>query len=115
MISKVGGLARALAILLALVAAFVQIPGLNVALVLVVLGLIGGLAYGEDSALRLFLTVLVLSAIGGALGTIPGIGAQLAAFAGGVGLAAAGAAATVVATRLYGLVKDGLLGLAAKS
>jgi hypothetical protein len=114
MISKVAGLARALAIVLALVAAFVQIPGLNVALVLVVLGLIAGFAYGEESVLRLFLTVLVLSAVGGALGTIPAIGTQLAAFAGGVGLAAAGAAATVVAIRLYGLVKDGVMGLTAK-
>jgi hypothetical protein len=111
---KVAGLARALAILLALVAAFVPLAGLNTALVLVVLGLIAGLAYGEDSVVRLLLTVLVLPAVGSALGNIPVIGSQLSAFAGGLGLAAASAAATVIAIRLYHLVKDGIMGLTAK-
>jgi hypothetical protein len=112
--NKVAGLARALAIILALVAAFVQIPGLNVALVLVILGLIAGLCYCEDTVVRLFLTVLVLPAVGAALANVPVVGAQLSAFAGGLGLAVGGAAATVIATRLYHLVKDGFMGLTAK-
>ncbi len=111
---KVAGLARALAILLALVAAFVQLAGLNTALVLVVLGLVAGLAYGEDSVVRLLLTVLVLPAVGSALGNIPAIGPQLSAFASGLGLAAASAAATMIAIRLYHFVKDGIMGLTAK-
>ena len=111
MVGKIGNLARALGILMALVAGFVAIPGLDVALVLVALGLIGGLAYAADEAVRLYLAVLVLPAIGLALGTIPAIGGQLSAVATNVALCAAGAAATVLAIRLYHLVKDGLLGL----
>lgn len=111
MIGKIGSLARALGILLAVVAGFVAIPGLNVVLVIVVLGLIGGLAYAADEAVRLYVAVLVLPAIGLALSNIPGIGGQLTAAATNVGLAAAGAAATVLAIRLYNMVKDALLGL----
>ncbi len=111
MVSKVANLARALGILLAVIAAFIQIPGVNVALVIVVLGLIAGLAYAADEAVRLFISVLVLPAIGMALANVPAIGAQLGTAATNVALCAAGAAATVLAIRLYNLVKDGLLGL----
>lgn len=114
MIGKVAGLARALAILLALVAGFVTIPNLDVALVLVILGLIGGLAYTEDTVMRLILTVLVLPVVGAALSNIPAIGEQLGNVAMNVALAAASAAATVIAIRLFNFVKDGLMGLAAK-
>ena len=44
MLMKIGGLARALAIILAIVAGFVALNMMNVPLVLVVLGLIAGLA-----------------------------------------------------------------------
>lgn len=111
MVGKIGNLARALGILLAIIAGFVAIPGFNVALVLVVLGLIGGLVYTADEAVRLYISVLVIPVIGMALGNIPAIGAQLSAAATNVALCAAGAAATVLAIRLYNLVKDGLLGL----
>lgn len=112
--NKVAGLARALAILLAIVTGFVAIPGLDIALALVVLGLIAGIAYcGEDTA-RLVLTVLVLPVVATALANIPMIGEQLAAIAGNVALAGAGAAATAIAMRLYTLVKGDLGGLVAK-
>ena len=111
MVGKVANLALALGILLAIIAGFIVIPGLNVALVLVVLGLIGGLAFAADEVVRLYVAVLVLPAIGLALANVPAIGGQLDAAATNVALCAAGAAATVLAIRLYNLVKDGLLGL----
>ena len=114
MLNKVAGLARALAIILALVAGFVAIPNLDVALVLIVLGLIAGLGYSDDTATRLVLTVLVLPAVGAALSAIPAIGGQLANVAGNVALAAAGAAATMITIRLYNLAKGDLLGVASK-
>jgi hypothetical protein len=114
MIGKVVGLARALAIILAVITAFVAIPNLNVALVLVVLGLIAGIAYSDETATRLFLAVLVLPLVSAALNTIPAVGEQLGAIATNVALAAAGAAATFVAIRLFNLVKDDLTGLASK-
>ena len=48
MLMKIGGLARALDIILAIVAGFVALSMMNVPLVLVVLGLIAGLAMPEE-------------------------------------------------------------------
>lgn len=115
MMQKIAGLARALAILLAVVAGFVAIPGLDIGLVLVVLGLVAGLGYYSGDTTRLVLTVLVLPAVAAALGHIPAIGEQLATIAGGVALAGAAAAATAIACRLGCLVKGDLTGLAGKN
>ena len=102
MLEKIGGLARLLATLLAIVAGFVALPGnINVALVLVVLGLIAGLRYKPEEAMSLFLVVLVLPLAGLALATIPEIGDKLNAVFNNIALAAAAVAATVIAMRLY--------------
>ena len=110
--NKLSGLARALGILLAIVAGFVAIPGgLNVTLVLVVLGLIAGLTTPDDRFVTVLLYVAVLPLVGTALGNIPAVGTQLSAVMGGLALLAAGAAATGVATRLYKIVMDDVKGL----
>ncbi len=114
MLKKIAGLARVLATLLAIVAAFVVIPNVNVALILVVLGLIAGLAYDVDDGGRLFLVVLVLPMVGGALGNIPQVGGQLNDLALNIALAAAGAAATVIALRIFNNSKADVTGLTAK-
>ena len=102
MLEKIGGLARLLATLLAIVAGFVALPAnINVALVLVVLGLIAGLRYKPEEAMSLFLVVLVLPLAGLALGTIPEIGDNLNAVFNNIALAAAAVSATVIAMRLY--------------
>ena len=111
--NKIIALARAAAIILAVVTAFVAIANLNVALVLVSLGLIAGLGYGEDDMTRLVLTVLVLPVAGAALSTIPTVGAQLEVVATNLAVVVAGAAATVLAIRVFNLVKDDLTGLVA--
>ena len=46
--TKIGGLARAIAIVLAIVAGFVSLTMMDVPLVLVVLGLVAGLSMTED-------------------------------------------------------------------
>ena len=111
--NKIIALARAAAIILAVVTAFVAIASLNVALVLVSLGLIAGLGYGEDDMTRLVLTVLVLPVAGAALTNIPTVGAQLEVVATNLAVVVAGAAATVLAIRCFNLVKGDLTGLAA--
>ena len=111
MITKVGGLARALAILLAIVAGFVALGGMDVALALVVLGLIAGLAVTDDRMLLNVALVIALPLVGAALTHIPAIGAQLNAVALNLQLAMAGGIATAVALRMYHLTVGGVMGL----
>ena len=112
MLMKIGGLARALAILLAIVAGFMALNMMNVPLVLVVLGLIAGLAMAEDRLVLTTVTLIALPIIGTALTNIPAVGAQLAAVCGNLQMAIAGALATTIAIRLYHMTMDGVTGLA---
>lgn len=111
MLKKISGLARALYILLAIVAGFVALAMMNVALVLVVLGLIAGISMPKDRMLLAAATVIALPTIGAALGNIPAIGAQLTAVCGNLQLGVAGAFAAAMAILLYELVMDGVMGL----
>jgi hypothetical protein len=111
MLMKIGGLARTLAILLAIVAGFMALNMMNVPLVLVVLGLIGGLAAAEDRLIMSTVILIALPIVGTALTNIPTIGAQLNAVALNLQLAMAGALATSIAIRLYHLIMDGVTGL----
>jgi hypothetical protein len=115
MLEKIAGLARIVATLLAIVAGFVTIPNINVALVLLVLGLVAGLRYAADDAPRLFLVVLVLPVVGAALAVIPQVGDRLGAAALNIALAAAGAAATVIVLRLFNNSKDDVSALTGKT
>src|SRR5947208_15329375 len=71
MLMKIGGLARAIAIVLAIVAGFVALNMMNVPLVLVVLGLIAGLAMPADRVIVPAVPLIALPIIGAAPGTIP--------------------------------------------
>jgi hypothetical protein len=108
---KIGGLARAIAIVLAIVAGFVALNMMNIPLALVVLGLIAGLAMPEERLLTTLVMVIVLPIVGAALANIPAIGAQLNAVAVNLQLVTAGAVATAIAIRLYHLTMDGITGL----
>ena len=111
MLKKIGGLARSLYILLAIIAGFVALGGMNVALILVVLGLVAGLAMPRERMVLAGVLVLVLPAIGAALSALPAIGGQLAAVTGYLQLGAAAALATATAIFLYELVMEGVTGL----
>jgi hypothetical protein len=112
MLKKIGGLARALYILLAIVAGFVALGTMNVALILVVLGLVAGLAISDDRLVLVMAAVIALPLIGAALSHIPAIGAQLNAVTMNLQLGAAGSAATALAIYLYERVTESLTGLA---
>ena len=112
MLKKIAGLARVVAILLAIIAAFPVLGALDTALVLFVLGLIAGLGYDEDNITRMFLVILVLPFVAAGLNTIPQVGAQLGTIASNIQMAASGAAATVIVLRLFNLAKGDLTGLA---
>jgi len=111
MLKKISGLARALYIMLAVVAGFVALGMMNVALVLVILGLLAGISMPKDRMVLAAATVIALPAIGAALGHIPAIGAQLTALAGNLQIGVAGALASAIAIYLYELVMEGVTGI----
>lgn len=111
MLTKISGLARALYILLAIVTAFVALGAMDVALTLVVLGLIAGITMPRERMVLAAATVIALPYIGAALGNIPAIGTQLTAFAGNLQLGVAGALASALVIYLYHLVIEGITGL----
>lgn len=103
--NKVYAVTRGLGLLLAIAAAFVAIPNLNVAAVLVVLGIITGLGVAEENTQRLMIATLVLPVVAIALGNIPQLGEQLSAIAANLGTNVAGSAATAITMRIIGLLK----------
>jgi len=111
MLDKATGLARALAVVFSLVAAFIAIPNLDTGLVLVALGLVAGIAYGDDARPNLILLALALPLAATAVGHIPSVGAQLGAVAINLGLAAAAAVASSIAIYLFHATKADLGGL----
>ena len=117
MLNKASGLARALYILLAIVGGFVALGGMmggvDMMLVLLVLGLISGITMPDDRVLLAAATVIALPIIGTALTHIPTVGAQLNAVALNLQVAIAGAVAMAIAIRLYHLAVDGVTGLTA--
>ena len=111
MLNKISGLARALYIMLAVVTAFVALGMMNVALVLIVLGLIAGVSMPNDRIVLAAATVIALPIVGTALTNIPTIGAQLNAMALNLQLGIAGALASAIAIQLYQLAMDGIMGM----
>jgi len=111
MLKKIGGLARALYILLAIVAGFVTLGAMDVGLVLVVLGLIAGLSMPRERMVLAAAAVIALPTVGAALGHIPAVGAQLTAICGNLQTGIAGAFASALAMLMYELTMEGVMGL----
>jgi hypothetical protein len=111
MLNKVSGLARTLYIVLAIVAGFVALGTMDVALVLVVLGLIAGISLPRDRMVLAAATIIALPIIGTALGHIPTIGAKLTAVMTNLQLGMAGSFAMAMVIILYGLAMDGVMGM----
>lgn len=114
MLQKIGGLARAVAVIISIVAAFVAIPNLDVATLLVVLGLVAGLVHSDADRIGIIVTALVLPMVATVLSGLPSVGTQLGAIASNLGVVAASSVATMIAIRLYSVVKGDLAGLAAR-
>ena len=111
MLMKLSGLARTLYILLALVAGFVALGSMPVALVLVALGLIAGISLPKERMVLAAATILALPTIGMALSKIPAIGTQLNAVTANLQLGMAGAFAMAMILILYELAMEGVTGL----
>jgi len=113
MLNKISGLARTAYIVIAIVAGFVALGALNVALALVILGLVAGITMPRDRMVLAAATVLALPLVGAALANIPTVGEKLSAVAGNLALGIAGALATAMAMLLYELAMEGVTGLSA--
>ena len=111
MLTRISGLARTLYILLAIVAGFVALGTMPVALVLVALGLVAGITLPRERMVLAAATILALPTIGIALEKIPAIGTQLNAVTANLQLGMAGAFAMAMVLILYELAMEGLTGL----
>ncbi len=86
-------------LLIAIVAAFVAIP--YVALALLVLGLIVGYSIAREDTVRVVVSALALTAFAHNFDAVPGIGAYLASIIANFGALAAGAALTLILRNIY--------------
>ncbi len=111
MLTTVGGIARTLYIVLAIVAGFVALGALDVPMILLVLGLVAGLALAEERYVLAAATLLILPIVGAALAHLPVIGNQLNAVAGNLQIGVAGALATALAVGFFNLAVAGVTGL----
>jgi hypothetical protein len=111
MLTKISGLARTLYIVLAIVAGFVALGTMDVALILVVLGLVAGISLPRERMVLAAATIIALPFIGAALEHIPTIGAKLNAVTANLQLGMAGAFAGALAIALYELAMAGVTGL----
>ena len=91
------------ALLLALVAAFTAIP--QAALILAVLGLIGGFWVVPDQHVRVIVSALALKYLADTFGSVPQAGMYVTSIIGNIGLIAAGAALMIIFRNIYGRVK----------
>ena len=96
---KICGIARALAILLAVVSPFVAVP--EVSAILIGLGVSAGITNTPDDRMRLFLITTVLMLGAKSLTAIPVAGADLAAIFGALGMGTLGASVTGIVLGIY--------------
>lgn len=74
-------------------------------LVLVVLGLVAGIAIAAEDHVRVLVSALVLGSLYGVLNNIPEIGDDLARIVSAAGVFAAGAALTIIARNVWNRYK----------
>lgn len=101
---KLCALARALAILVAIVAAFVVIP--QVGVILLVLGGIAAICNTPEDNLRIYIATLVLLGYSHLLAAIPAVGAPLATIFGNIGIATLGYSIVAIAIRIVLRIKS---------
>lgn len=103
--NKVYALARLLAVLAAIAAAFVEVP--YIAAILLVLGAIAGLGVARDDRTRLYVVTLLLVAASKFLEGIPGVtGTYLAAIFTGLGTAYVGASLVALTHSLLTHIRE---------
>jgi len=87
------------AILIAVVGAFTEVP--YAGLLLVLLGLAGGYAIAAEDHVRVLVSAVVLATLSGVLTNIPGVGQILTSIFSAVGTFAAGAALCIISCNIW--------------
>ncbi len=82
------------AFVIAIVGAFVDVP--QAALLLLVMGLIAGWDVAGEHHVRVIVSALALSAVGGSLNVVPTVGGYLTAIVSALALFSAGGALTII-------------------
>jgi hypothetical protein len=93
-----------IALLLAVVAAFVNVPYAGV--VLGVLGLVIGLNAAADAHVRIIVSAVALRMLAGTFDGMPAIGPTLTSIVGNVGAALAGMALLIVFRNIYNRLRE---------
>lgn len=101
---KISALARALAILIAIIAAFVVIP--QAAVILLVLGGISAIVNTPEDNMRLYLVTVLLILGAKSLEVIPAAGPALAAIFTNIGLATLGYSIVAISIRIVLRIKN---------
>ena len=101
---KISALARALAILIAIIAAFVVIP--QAAVILLVLGGISAIVNTPEDNMRLYLVTVLLILGAKSLEVIPVAGPALAAIFTNIGLATLGYSIVAISIRIVLRIKN---------
>ena len=100
---KLCALARAIAVLIAIIAAFVAIP--QVAVILLVLGGISAITNSAEDNMRIYLVTVVLILGAKSLEVIPVAGAPLAAIFGNLATALIGVSMVAITLRVIARIK----------
>jgi hypothetical protein len=93
-----------IALLLAVVAAFVNVPYAGV--VLAVLGLVIGLNAAAEAHVRIIVSAVALRALAGTFDAIPAIGPTLTSIVGNVGSVIAGLALLIIFRNIYNRMRE---------
>jgi len=99
----IGKIIRIVAVLVAVVLSFVNIP--QGAMIIAVLGLVGGYFIIKEDASRFLISAIALGVCSGALVSIPAIGGYLTAILGSLSALFYAAACTVIVRRLIDAMK----------
>jgi hypothetical protein len=92
-----------LGVLLAIVAAFVNVPYAEPALAIA--GLVVGISVAGEHHVRVIVSALALHALANAFNGIPGAGPSITAILGNFGVLAAGAALLIIVRNMYERMK----------
>ena len=94
----------AVGLLLAVVAAFVNVP--NAALLLAILGVVASFAVLPEHHVRVIVTALALTALAGTFNAIPSVGMYVTAILGNLGALVAGAALQIIVRNIVNRLRN---------